>query len=64
MKEKKRFICQQCGSITPKWMGRCPECNSWNSIVEEIVSPVEKLPTSYKTPQVLAEIIYSEDEEF
>ena len=30
--------------------------------MEEIVSPVEKLPTSYKTPQVLAEIIYSEDE--
>lgn len=62
MKEKKRFICQQCGAITPKWMGRCPECNSWNSIVEEKVLPAEKVPGVYKSPLNLKDIIYSEDE--
>lgn len=62
MKEKKRFICQQCGSITPKWMGRCPECDSWNSIVEETVTPAEKVSKVYKSPLALHEIVYSEDE--
>ncbi|MGH9762225.1 MAG: DNA repair protein RadA, partial [Blastocatellia bacterium] len=32
------FVCQQCGSQHPKWMGRCPECGEWNSLVEERVA--------------------------
>jgi len=35
------FSCQQCGSQSPKWLGRCPDCNAWNSFVEEIATPVE-----------------------
>ena len=62
MKERRRFICQQCGAIAPKWMGRCPECNSWNSIVEEAVLPEKKLEGPYRNPQLLQEIEYSEDE--
>ncbi len=30
-----RFICQQCGYETGAWLGRCPNCNSWNSLIEE-----------------------------
>lgn len=29
------FVCQECGSQSPKWQGRCPECGAWNSLVEE-----------------------------
>jgi DNA repair protein RadA/Sms len=29
------FVCQECGSQSPKWMGRCPDCSAWNSFVEE-----------------------------
>src|SRR5438045_2126092 len=29
------FVCQQCGSQQPKWMGKCPDCGEWNSLVEE-----------------------------
>jgi len=29
------FSCQNCGYQSPKWLGRCPDCNSWNSFVEE-----------------------------
>jgi len=29
------FCCQECGYQAPKWMGRCPECNGWDSFVEE-----------------------------
>ena len=29
------FVCQECGSQSQKWLGRCPECGAWNSMVEE-----------------------------
>ncbi|HLG17407.1 MAG TPA: DNA repair protein RadA [Blastocatellia bacterium] len=29
------FVCQQCGAQQPRWMGRCPDCGEWNSLVEE-----------------------------
>ncbi len=35
-KLKTKFSCQQCGYETPKWMGKCPGCASWNTLVEEI----------------------------
>jgi len=37
-KIKIKFVCQECGSDSPKWLGRCPGCGAWNSMVEEIVS--------------------------
>lgn len=40
-KAKLRFVCQECGSDSPKWMGRCPGCGEWNTMVEEIVSKAE-----------------------
>lgn len=41
MKEKTVFVCGECGYVTQKWMGRCPQCGSWNTLVEEerIASP-------------------------
>lgn len=35
MKEKTVFVCGECGYVTQKWMGRCPQCGSWNTLVEE-----------------------------
>src|ERR687885_2332798 len=29
------FVCQECGSQSPKWLGRCGDCGAWNSFVEE-----------------------------
>ena len=37
-KVKTIFLCQESGSSFPKWMGKCPDCGSWNSLVEEKVS--------------------------
>ena len=34
-KTKYKFVCQSCGYTTPKWLGRCPECGAWDSLVEE-----------------------------
>jgi DNA repair protein RadA/Sms len=30
------FVCQECGYETPKWLGRCPDCSSWNTLVERV----------------------------
>jgi DNA repair protein RadA/Sms len=34
-KNKSSFVCQNCGYSTAKWIGKCPECGEWNSLVEE-----------------------------
>ncbi len=34
-KIKTSYICQECGYISPKWLGQCPECKNWNSFNEE-----------------------------
>ncbi len=36
-KTKTRYVCQECGSTQPKWMGRCPDCGEWNTLVETLV---------------------------
>jgi DNA repair protein RadA/Sms len=38
LKFKALFVCQQCGKESPKWLGRCPDCGTWNSLVETTVS--------------------------
>ncbi len=35
-KEKSVFLCQECGGSSPKWLGKCPHCGAWNSLVESI----------------------------
>ncbi|MBD8070980.1 DNA repair protein RadA [Bacillus sp. PS06] len=35
-KKKTKFTCQTCGYESPKWMGKCPGCSAWNTLVEEI----------------------------
>lgn len=32
------YICEKCGHTAPKWVGRCPDCDSWNSFYEEVVA--------------------------
>ena len=35
-KSKTQFICQECGYVSPKYLGRCPNCGNWNTMVDEI----------------------------
>ncbi|CCW16574.1 DNA repair protein RadA [Sphingobium indicum BiD32] len=34
-KAKRKFVCQQCGTVAARWQGQCEDCGEWNSIVEE-----------------------------
>lgn len=38
MKIKTVYVCQQCGSQSPRWVGKCPNCGEWNSLVEDAVA--------------------------
>lgn len=38
-RDRVAFVCQSCGAQQPKWLGRCPQCGEWNTLVEEVVEP-------------------------
>lgn len=42
-KSSSLYICQQCSYETSKWMGKCPECGIWNSLVETVISTRSKI---------------------
>jgi DNA repair protein RadA/Sms len=60
--EKSIYSCQSCGFQSPKWLGRCPDCGNWNTLVEEYYSPRgsshswEEAPGRKTMPQPLKEI--------
>ena len=79
-KLKSAYFCQSCGYNSPKWLGRCPSCNEWNTIVEELITKAEpekgswRFGTGSKTinkPKLISEIdkaekyrIITDDAEF
>jgi len=65
-KLKTIFICQGCGYESSKWMGRCPACNRWNTLIEEIQTDTDKTSTitSHSSPVRLAEVTVTQEERF
>ena len=45
-KTTSRFVCTECGAVTPGWLGRCPSCGKFGSITEELTETVEEKKTS------------------
>ncbi len=63
------YSCQSCGYQSPKWLGKCPSCNTWNTFVEEIVQKDDGAKAEWKTstskqiaarPKAIADIAYNE----
>ncbi len=68
-KVKSSFFCQSCGSQSPKWLGKCPSCGEWNTLVEEIVTTAARdkgasgvRPIRSNTPILLNEVAYDEQQ--
>jgi DNA repair protein RadA/Sms len=70
-KVKTAYFCQNCGYNSPKWLGRCPSCNEWSTMVEEVVSKDEPekgnwkftssgVPKTANKPKTLTEISRNE----
>lgn len=60
MKAKTQYACQHCGHSSPKWIGRCPSCQEWNSFVEERLAASGDTPArSWDSTPVLFDEITS-----
>ncbi len=52
-KSKSAFVCQSCGFSSPRWLGKCPDCSSWNSFVEEEISLGARASAAHQEPILL-----------
>lgn len=68
-KIKKAWFCSSCGNESAKWMGKCPACGEWNTMVEEIISKdvssssrsISFLPKGENRPEPLSKISFNEE---
>lgn len=69
-KSKTAYFCQNCGYETGKWLGKCPSCNEWNSLQEELVEKTSSKVPDWKTTttarrsnkaNLIHEIVYEEE---
>lgn len=57
-KNKSVYICQNCGTNSPKWMGKCSNCGAWNSFVEELVAPKSKAAAVVNAPKAMPQLLH------
>jgi DNA repair protein RadA/Sms len=60
-RSKTTFRCALCGADSPKWLGRCPSCGEWSTLVEELAAPASSSPavvppSPESAPALLADI--------
>jgi DNA repair protein RadA/Sms len=67
MKLKTSYVCQQCGFESPSWYGKCPNCDTWNSLVETVKDVSQGQSSKFKVqsgtlakPQKLSEVRHIE----
>jgi len=62
------YVCQSCGAQSPRWMGKCPDCGQWNTLVEERVekprAPGSAKPGSGSEPLLLTDITVGDEDRF
>ena len=56
-KVKTKYVCKECGYQSLRWMGKCPGCQEWETLVEEIATPKNKqsiasVPGTHKPEQI------------
>jgi DNA repair protein RadA/Sms len=67
-KVKTVYVCQSCGSQSPRWMGKCPDCGQWNTLVEERVEKPKDIGSAKRghgsEPLALNEIKTGDEDRF
>ncbi len=64
MKSKVVYICSECGYESAKWIGKCPDCNGWNTFAESVAVPAKtskKVIQSYTAPTKLSAVSTEND---
>ncbi len=66
MKTKTLFVCQVCGTQSPKWLGKCPGCNNWNTLVEEqeysLPPEIKRNLVFHDEPVLLTDVLIEKEE--
>lgn len=62
--QKAAFVCQNCGYASIKWLGKCPSCNSWNTLLEETLIESQDQHVWGNKPVVLSQIKGQEQKRF
>lgn len=66
-KIKTKYVCQQCGYETARYMGKCPECGNWDSFVEETVvkgsqtTPSQTIVDTAQPPMLIKDVVIGEE---
>ena len=55
------FACQECGYETPKWLGRCPDCSSWNTLVERVATEAPRFAGPSPPPLELSSLPHDDE---
>ena len=63
MKAKTVYFCTECGNETPKWVGKCPACGAWNSLVEQVLERPNKSGTGNSLAKSVKPVSITEIEE-
>lgn len=64
MKSKVVYVCSECGFESAKWIGKCPECDGWNTFAEEVIQTsknTKKVTQSFSTPVKLSTVSSTKD---
>ena len=71
MKQKSVYICNECGYRSPKWLGKCPGCNNWNTLIETLDTPQKSassaspaVKSTLNRPQQISEVTHNNDTRF
>jgi len=54
-KSKVAYFCQSCGFESPKWLGKCPSCQQWNTFVEEVIEKTNVAVPTWKSNSTTAQ---------
>ncbi|MBQ8808509.1 MAG: DNA repair protein RadA [Clostridia bacterium] len=63
MKTKTVFVCKECGNESPKWMGKCPGCGTWNSMIEEVIEKTSQAKVRKSVSPVLIKEVSTKEGE-
>jgi DNA repair protein RadA/Sms len=55
-KEKTHYVCTECGGTSPKWLGKCPSCNAWNTLIESVAESATPTKNRFASLAKTAEI--------
>ncbi len=55
-KEKTVYVCSDCGGNSPKWLGKCPACNAWNTLIESVADNPSAVKNRFAALAKTAEI--------